>query len=251
MPAIYCRITKTHVQSAIDQVLNNASMQELRLWLTALEGGALLGDLISQEVGGVKLDERVLNHVLRDIYDRTGKGWWGPGVEQVATEGIAQALLRMMYHPDGSPRRTAKRLDSYWLCPGAYHYFNAITESEWQITLLAVTPPTPEQGGEWKAFRRTLKKPMDRGIPRSVPDDLRREENVWIVSSTRDALLEGRNGRGKAVPVARAEPSVTPHAGVTVARALCEDYHDVFTQGPSPRSKSKRGARAVRAKRAR
>jgi hypothetical protein len=232
-------ICKTRIFDRFEQALNTASMTELASYRTALREGALLGDLLlAQWRSGHSLsvsrsDQR---HLLNHAFNRNGQGWWGPDVEAIAGEGVAQAITRMLFTADGAPRKEAKRIDCWWMLPGTHHFSNLITESAQQISYLWMTPAKGDQPAEYTLYRKQLE--LAEGLlkrPRNpefvVPDNLTRKENCWVVSASRWSLTHGVDDKGKPRACAEVVPLLTPKRGVvTVTRPFCEAFRDRFPQ---------------------
>jgi hypothetical protein len=234
-------VARTRIFDRFNQALNNASLEELVAWRDALRGGATIVDLLqaawkagdTMSVG--RADQK---HLLQHVYGRgKGGGWWGREVEAIATEGLAQTITRMLFDPDGQPRKWAKRVDGSWMLGYTHHFHVVVQESEQQVTMTWVTPPKGDHPSDYARYLAALEDACE-NLSRPRDPDLRvasnftRLEDIWVITDKRWALTHGVDKRtGRWRPVAKVERNVSKTRGqVVVARQLCEDYKDRFPQ---------------------
>ena len=234
MTYITASIAKTRIFARLEQALNAASMGELEGYLAALGDGATLVDLLEAQwrTGHPQSLSRADQvHVVSHAFPRKGNGWWGPDALAIATEGLAQALLRMIAASDGHSRKWARRIECLWVAAGTHHFHVSITDSPQQITLAFMTPPKGDQVAEYALYQQ-VRKLADAQLPgprdkrRIVPKNLTRLENIWTVGETRWVAVSGVGENGKPLPVAEVQRNLTKGKGVVVTRQLCEAFED-------------------------
>jgi hypothetical protein len=133
-------IIKTDFLAALEQLGNQASLQQLELMGAALKQGFPLRQLMDrfmQGHPGVKKGE--VAHVFRDWFD-ADTGWWK---EFAPEKKMREGMLRSIELRTQNARGDRPLPVSYWWSPTAERFAFVPLLSEHQLTVILLTPPTP------------------------------------------------------------------------------------------------------------
>ena len=226
---------QTRLCARLEQGLNTASMYELTLLVNSLTSGVTFIQMLEAQW---KLGQRTVSgkadqkHLSLHVFGGKQEPWWGADTDLIATEGLVQTVMRMIYDLEGKPRSAAKRVSIMWALGGADHFHVVTSESTQQVSMLWVTPPKPDQPLAFEAYKQRVASGASRLNPKdlTIPDNFTRPENIWVSSGAGWALTHGVDASGKKRAAAIVHKPLTKQKGVVVTQALCEAYNDRFPQ---------------------